>query len=87
MKVFPEIQVIVNHHLPFHPTPGEQARRIVRHGMADVLAWLGEEVGPAPHEATHVLRLPGALVVSPKIAHLLRQAAHAMGAEFNGVKP
>lgn len=30
------------------PTPGEDGRRIVRHGMADVLAWLGEPVGPAP---------------------------------------
>lgn len=26
----------------------EDARRIVRHGLADVLAWLGEEPGPAP---------------------------------------
>jgi hypothetical protein len=39
--------------LPIHPGPGEQARRLVRHGMADVLAWLGDEVGPGPEEATH----------------------------------
>ena len=26
----------------------EDARRIVRHGLADVLAWLGEDVGPEP---------------------------------------
>jgi hypothetical protein len=27
---------------------GEWAKRAVRHGMADVLAWLGDEVGPEP---------------------------------------
>lgn len=27
---------------------GERARRTVRHGLADVLRWLGEPVGPHP---------------------------------------
>ncbi len=31
-----------------HMPPREQGRRLVRHGMADVLAWLGEDVGPPP---------------------------------------
>ena len=30
---------------------GEWAKRTVRHGMADVLAWLGEDVGPEPDAA------------------------------------
>lgn len=38
------------------PTPGEDGRRIVRHGMADVLAWLGEPVGPRPGEPVLSLR-------------------------------
>ena len=31
-----------------HLAPGEQARRLVRHGLADILKWLGENVGPPP---------------------------------------
>jgi len=30
---------------------GEWAKRTVRHGLADVLAWLGEDVGPEPDAA------------------------------------
>lgn len=47
--------VIVSSALPIAPSPGEQARRIVRHGLADVLAWLGEDVGPEPDALTHVV--------------------------------
>ena len=32
------------------PTLAEDARRIVRHGMAEILDWLGEPVGPKPGE-------------------------------------
>ncbi|MBT9255397.1 hypothetical protein KMZ30_07400 [Phycicoccus sp. KQZ13P-1] len=35
------------------PTDGEDARRIVRHGMAEILEWLGEPVGPKPGEPVH----------------------------------
>ena len=35
------------------------ARRIVRHGMADVLAWLGEPVGPKPGEPFDVMYVFG----------------------------
>ena len=28
--------------LPAYPSPGEDARRLVRHGFADVLAWHGD---------------------------------------------
>lgn len=47
--------VVVSPALPLRPSPGEQGRRIVRHGMADVLAWLGEDVGPKPEALTHVM--------------------------------
>jgi len=30
---------------------GEWAKRTVRHGLTDVLAWLGEDVGPEPDDA------------------------------------
>jgi hypothetical protein len=49
------IDVIVSPLLPIPPSDGERARRIVRHGMADVLAWLDEEVGPGVDEQTHVI--------------------------------
>lgn len=47
--------VLVSPALPLVPSPGEWARRFVRHGMADVLAWLGEDVGPEPDALTHVM--------------------------------
>lgn len=39
--------------LPFRPSPGEEARRIVRHGMRNVLEWLEMEIGPEPGHVTH----------------------------------
>ena len=53
MKTFGGIPAFVSPLLPALPSPGEQARRVVRHGLADVLEWLGEEVGPAPDAMTH----------------------------------
>lgn len=41
--------------LPMKPTTGEWARRLVRHGLEDVLLWLGEDVGPTPDAETHLL--------------------------------
>lgn len=66
------------------PTPGEEARRIVRHGYADVLEWLGEEVGPEPDEPVTVqyaYLLPrttlssGGIVMSPEGVAVLRMEA------------
>lgn len=51
------IKVIESPTLPLDPTSAQDARRIVRHGLADVLAWLGEDVGPKPGEQTHALLL------------------------------
>jgi hypothetical protein len=52
---FDSVPVVVSPALPIQPSHREDARRIVRHGYTDVLAWLGEEVGPKPGELTHAL--------------------------------
>lgn len=49
------LDVVVVNNLPLIPSDAENARRIVRHGLADVLRWLGEQVGPKPFEETHCL--------------------------------
>lgn len=46
---------MVSDRLPLPVSPGEEARRIVRHGMAEILEWLGEEVGPRPDDEVHVI--------------------------------
>jgi hypothetical protein len=82
-------EIIVSRALPIVPSPGEVGRRIVRHGMADVLAWLGEEVGPAPDELTHSLvSLDGGaavLFVSQELMDRLRPSIRP--GEFSIVHP
>jgi len=56
--------IVVSPVLPIYPSPGEVSRRTVRHGLADVLEWLGEDVGPKPDEVTHALQVGGVLHVS-----------------------
>lgn len=52
-------------------TPGEDARRIVRHGLSDVLAWLGETPGPLPGEPVHTAYvINGNLITS---AHMIAE--------------
>jgi hypothetical protein len=58
------LPVIVNTVLPIEPTAAENTVRAVRHGLADVLAWLGEDVGPKPGAATHAVQTPTAIFVS-----------------------
>ena len=54
------IPIIICDMLPTRePTPGEWAVRFVRHQLADVLEWLGEEVGPEPDEPITVAFLVG----------------------------
>ncbi len=50
---FDGVQVLISPALPMPPSDREVARRQVRHGYAEVLAWLGEPVGPKPGEVTH----------------------------------
>lgn len=52
-------------------TPGEIGRRIVRHGLADVLEWLGEEVGPDQNEE-QMLVFDDIICLSPRMAQLVR---------------
>ena len=57
--------------LPMSSTDAQDARRIVRHGLADVLAWLGPSAapgghvpGPRPGEPVHAVEVHGVLFVS-----------------------
>ena len=68
------IPVVVSPALPLAPSPGADARRMVRHGLADVLAWLGEDVGPKPGDLTHVLMIGGTMHASAAIAGRLADA-------------
>lgn len=63
----PGLQVHVSRMLPYEPSPGEDARRIVRHGLADVLDWLGEKVGPKPGALTQALVIGSSVSVSPDL--------------------
>lgn len=76
------MDVIVSNQLPLHPSPGEVGRRIVRHGLVDVLEWLGEKVGPRPEDLTHAIAgidpagpAGGVLLVSREYHDRLRAAS------------
>jgi hypothetical protein len=69
------LRVVVSDALPIPPSPGADARRIVRHGMADVLEWLGEKVGPKPGEHTHAIVSGGNLHVSAHLAQAMLKRA------------
>lgn len=70
------MHVRVTSALPLLPTPGQDARRIVRHGMTEILEWLGEDVGPEPGAPTHVLVIDGVLQCSPEFAARIRATEH-----------
>lgn len=52
---FNGLPVIVHPILPITPTLAEDTVRQVRHGLANVLKWLGEDVGPEPGAKTHII--------------------------------
>jgi hypothetical protein len=58
------MSLVISPLLPIRPSLAEDAVRMVRHGLADVLEWLGEDVGPVPGQATHVIRAGDVLFVS-----------------------
>lgn len=69
------LRVFIAPELPVVPTPGDEARYIVRKGLEDVLEWLGEEVGPEPR-TIHALvmdlqraEVPPVMMVSPGVYH------------------
>ena len=72
-------RIIVSPYLPLTPSDTDNAVRIVRHGMKDVLEWLGEKVGPKPYEEFDFLVSRDTIFVSEK-AYL------AMKEQVNGVK-
>lgn len=68
--------------LPYRPSPGEDARRAVRHAYAEasvdwlegsILDWLGERVGPKPGEETHAMVIDGKLFASREYIARIRQ--------------
>jgi hypothetical protein len=61
------IPVVESPYLPIEPSAGTWARRYVRHGLADWLAWLGEDVGPLPDARTHALIVGATLHASAAI--------------------
>lgn len=70
------LRVVVSPLLPMPPSHKEDARRIVRHGLAartlsgmtvGVLEWLGEDVGPAPGVPTTALIIGDTLHTSAAI--------------------
>ena len=69
------MRVTVSPALPLLPSMEEDVVRAVRHGLADVLEWLGEEVGPHPGDAVHALRIGGTLYVSPALLEDLKRAS------------
>lgn len=52
---FMGIEIVPTSLLPIRPDLGEDTVRMVRHGLADILEALGEEVGPKPGEEKHVI--------------------------------
>ena len=73
LGAFSGVRVITSDVLPFPPSPGAVGKRIVRHGLADVLAWLGEDVGPRPDEQTHAFIIGGNMHASAALVGRLRE--------------
>ena len=65
-------RVVESPALPIPASPRDQAVRIVRTGMADVLQWLGEEVGEVG-KPVHVIATEGGLLVSGEAMASLRR--------------
>jgi hypothetical protein len=65
--------VVVSDSLPISPSLEQFVVRSVRHGLADVLIGLGEDVGPAPEDHTHAIMCGGKMLVSASLnAALMR---------------
>lgn len=73
------IPVVACEWLPYDTVPDHcaDARRLVRHGMADVLEWLGQDVGPEPGEitTTRAMTISGVLFIGDDDLELLRSRA------------
>jgi hypothetical protein len=65
-------RVVESPALPIPASPRDQAVRIVRTGLADILAWLGEEVGEVG-KPVHVVAARDCLLVSGEAMASLRR--------------
>ncbi|BCW78993.1 hypothetical protein [Arthrobacter sp. NicSoilC5] len=65
------MNVFVSQLLPIPPSAEDNVIRTVRHGLADVLEWLGEDVGPKPGEQIHVIKAGSQLLVSQEFLDTL----------------
>ncbi len=65
---FGRAPIIVDSALPVVPSPGEDARRLVRHLFgAEFMAWVGLPLGPEPGAVTHMVWVGrGPVFVSPE---------------------
>jgi hypothetical protein len=68
------MRVVESPLLPLYPSDAENARRIVRHGLADVLLWLGENPGPAPGVPTRAFTIGDTLYADAHTVSLLRRS-------------
>ena len=75
----PTFRIIDSPALPMAPTPEQDVIRIVRHGLADVLEWLGEDVGPKPGEKTHSIVSGSNVYVSKALFDRLCQGEGGFG--------
>jgi hypothetical protein len=69
--------MFVSQLLPISPTLETDVVRRVRHGLADVLEWLGEEVGPKPGDKIHAIMAGTQLIVSQEFADKVAAGRHA----------
>jgi hypothetical protein len=70
--------VVVSPALPIVPSIPEDAARRVRHGLADVIDWLGWDVGPKPGDRTHIIVGPISPSGQPTIIASAEMAARIM---------
>jgi hypothetical protein len=75
MKLDTGMPVRISPQLPIEPSDEDNIVRSVRHGLADVLAWLGEDVGPKPGDPCHAISTPHALYVSQECFDELKKTA------------
>lgn len=75
LDTFLGMQVVVSEHCVAKPTPGEWAKRFVRHGLADALRLIGEEPGPQPDElvpTAYLLHRGSQLIAHPAVVAQIR---------------
>lgn len=69
-------EVVISQALPVESSPKEWARRYVRHGMADILDWLGQPVGPSPDARIESVSDGVRIYVSREAYHRLKEQAN-----------